>query len=412
MNRRYLDVLMWGLFILAFVAGPLRFKIPFFAGGTLLLCWFYLLLNLQRFKIVLLLYPFFFVISILLIYLLKSDFSGVGILWQVALVPVTAMGFFMLFLQRGDYATCNMSMWLGVAILLPFIFATLIAETGASRTLSGNARTFSEIAAAYQNRMRGVLDYGAIHSFPFLSFALFARYKQRQSLLSKFTFGFLCLLFVLVVCKSVFFAAIVVTFACLIMANTNARNIKIAVLGIILGTGLLYYLWVSGTIVALLNAVVNNLPGQLNADIVSTKVKQVTDYFFESKGFEGRELRYDASLNGFKNNFLIGGVSEHEYGGHSFILDILGNFGLCGFVAYLVYFSRLLRFIFRCIPPHLKINMCIMIVGFVFLGIIKNLAVNIEAVVLFGWAPLMYLWGRDDFKSAVFNYNRWFAING
>ena len=72
----------------------------------------------------------------------------------------------------------------------------------------------------------------------------------------------------------------------------------------------------------------------------------------------------------------------------------------------------MLRFIFRCIPPHLKINMCIMIVGFVFLGIIKNLAVNIEAVVLFGWAPLMYLWGRDDFKSAVFNYNRWFAING
>ena len=404
MSNKFFDYFFWCLLIVAFIAGPLRYKIHFFAGGSLLLCWFYMVTQVKNIKDRIILCPLAFVCGWLALCLIKSDFHGMGVLWQSAVVPITALGYLVFLLQRGDYVLYRNCLYLSLLIVLPFVIVTLSADMGASRTLAGNAITFAQLVEAYENRIKGVLDYGAIHSFPFLIMGVYVSCRLQKNIKHKLLLGAFALLLFAVMVKSVFFAAFVVTCGLLYLSNGDNFKMRFIVfIGAILS---IWALWATGTIVHLLEFFVNIVFGVDSDSIAVVKVKQIADYYYLGTGFEGRENRYEVAINGFLNNILIGGIDEHEDAGHSFVLQILGDFGLIGFTIYLCYFRSLFKVVSRVLPQKLRWYYSIMIIGFIVLALVKNIGLSIEVFMIFGWAPMFLLLREEDFYIGVANARR------
>jgi hypothetical protein len=344
-----------------------------------------------------------FIFAWLMLALIKSDFDGVGIIWQTAMIPATAIGYLYLFIQKGDYNLYKNCLILALVIILPFAIVTLLAETGASRTLSGNAKTLEQLAVAYENRIKGVLDYGAIHAMPFLILGLYVAYRQQRNKVIKTIMLCFTLLFIAVVLKSIFFAAIVVTSCLLFFSSGEIRNMKIRCIVFFVLIFVVSFLWSSGAILYIINGVVNLVFGAETDNIATIKTGQITNFYYSGAGFEGRQMRYEVAIDGFLNNIFIGGINENEDAGHSFVLQILGDLGLIGFSIYTCFFISLFKMVFQILPRRLHWYYYMVIFGFVTLALIKSIAINIEALVVFGLAPMFMLMRKEDFYYAMSN---------
>ena len=98
-----------------------------------------------------------------------------------------------------------------------------------------------------------------------------------------------------------------------------------------------------------ISSILNNLSGVFNSEVVSERLQQLSDYSLNEEGYflegdlDDRSELYKISLNSFLQSPLTGSSSA-KIGGHSFVFDNMGAFGLIGILGMIVMYYT----IFKC----------------------------------------------------------------
>lgn len=101
------------------------------------------------------------------------------------------------------------------------------------------------------------------------------------------------------------------------------------------------------------------------------------------------------TISTFLSHPLFGDING-QYGGHNFFLDLLAKYGIIGSLPfYMMIFSQC-KFIFSSIPDRAKNIFRLIIIGFVFHGLIKNMSGFDYWSYLYIYYPCILIWGTKE----------------
>jgi hypothetical protein len=229
----------------------------------------------------------------------------------------------------------------------------------ASNLYLARALAGSNMVDEYYWSLKGVGGYGMIYSLVFYSLVLLyllLTYKKNLKGIRLLLVIFNYLISVVTVINAGYsialLALILGTMTLLLIRNNNVFNI-IKIICITLAIVLVVDLFLDQILQYLVNITQSTLYETKVADII---------YSFQSDNTSGtlnnRWIFYQGSLDNFKEHLLFG-TSIHgylDYGGHSFLLDILSMFGLFGglSVCYLLF-----NFNIKCIKGNKAFSLSI-----------------------------------------------------
>lgn len=201
----------------------------------------------------------------------------------------------------------------------------------------------------------GLSSFDIVHALPVLIPVFILGYKSKGISIFKRTFylfmSFVCL-FQVYISGSV--TPLLLTIMVLLVSLVlKVGSIKSNVL-ILVGFSVLSYIVLSPQILsAILNSfstVVGNDAGELQLRLSDVN-ETLTTGSADTGDIGLRMGHYQDSLDAFYNN-IIWGAGSSQKGGHSFILDTLGAYGIVGGMAFLLYFISLMSYIIRRIPAN------------------------------------------------------------
>lgn len=218
-----------------------------------------------------------------------------------------------------------------LAISMIATLVVVISDNDASRLLAGAAS--ESVGAMYYKK--GVGGYGFIYGCAFVIYSFMLWFQSEKNKLLKIALlAIVITSFMMILYASytiAFFIAIVSIFLSFIAKSNNKKLMLILLVVIIL-------------LAVLLNPIlsfIKNIATELELHWIEKRVGQLINA--EATGNISTLKRvqlYSQSLKSFFSNILIGG---DDVGGHSFLFDIMGRYGLGGLLFGVAYYGLLYK---------------------------------------------------------------------
>ena len=234
----------------------------------------------------------------------------------------------------------------------------------------------------------GLTNYIIPHAVPILipSFILGAKITNGLHKVLYYFLAVICIVLTYVSgAATPFLLAICITiFAFIIKKGKVAISLRYL---IILG---LFVLLVTNEniIVSFLSGIDNTLG---NEGVIHERVVMVQNSILSDQS-EGdlaiRQEKYTNSWYAFSSNIILGGNSQ-SVGGHAFLLDILGKYGLFGFIPFAIFLFTQIKYVYNQILDDYKIFYVLSIFAAVGMLVIKNMSGWTNYFFLFIVAPLL-----------------------
>lgn len=219
-----------------------------------------------------------------------------------------------------------------IAVSVVATLSVLITDNNAARLLAGAASDATR--AAYYSK--GVGGYGFVYGCVFLIFGMVIwSSREERKAVKTLLWAMVALMLVMIIYSS-YTIALMLSIIVLLLAvycKSRRKDSTIIFALVVIGVVLL--------IVPILN-LLHDLASSMGLEWITKRTSQLLNA--EETGSFG-ELRrmqlYRISLDTFKSNFLLGGT---RIGGHSMVLDHLGQYGIFGGVFCVSFFTWLIGF--------------------------------------------------------------------
>jgi hypothetical protein len=223
----------------------------------------------------------------------------------------------------------------------------IIRELEALTRAEGN-RNF-----AYNYMKMGLADYSFCHALPVLIPPLICWIKDKDIRRKWILWGVLFLICLLIYVSAsstaiflMVFMLVLGFFARVSDKSKNRRSILIILIVFV------PFLFSQQIQLATIDAVSSVLPQETYLTHKLESIRYSIEYKSSEGDVEARVVRYNKSIDGFKENVLFG--SNRRLGGHSAFLDRLGSLGLVGITPLLIFLILQFRTTLKYIPDKYK----------------------------------------------------------
>lgn len=291
--------------------------------------------------------PLLFITIFALVEILKELFTTSSQADYVSILTDYFMFVFLILLSQSvDFEVDSKQTKLFLLLFILLLIVTTVSSTiidnihpNIVREIQGyiNINQANPYAPLYKY---GLTSYAIPHAIPILipPFVLVVKNRHAQILTRLF------FVFLVVVCIQLtyvsgattpFLLAIMITLLSFIVRKgTIKSNIKIYFAFLIIG------------LVALNEEVIMSLLSGLDTIVggegdIHLRIIEIQDSISYGKAVDGsdldsRQIRYNNSISAFFNNILLG-ADKKSIGGHAFLLDVLGEYGLVGFIPFAIF---------------------------------------------------------------------------
>ena len=293
-------------------------------------------------------------------------------------------------------------------ILITFTIIIFIAAVGtviAERIMPGAVRLTApgEIdnpALIHSLKRMGMSNYGLPHAIPVVIPAIIVGLKTKSLSTRLRTILFLVLIASLTI---VFYSgattAILVSLLAIIISMITRTGYSLR-----LNLGRLLPIIILTVVFLLFSKSIGRTCISIGAGMVSeegvgfevgTRLQELGEYLLyddEGNDMGQRTDRYEISLNSFFSNPLVGGGSA---GGHSAIFDLLGRYGILGFLPWLLFLASMIAFTKQYINPSYVVFYYEGILMSVLMLLFKNMASRDMWFFVYVLLPLLLIQLQD-----------------
>lgn len=334
------------------------------------------------------LYYIIFILIIMLNLLAKVDFDYrwfliIILFWTFILSILNVLNY------SRDFKGFKIISIIGFLILLTtsLINLPLLIEDPMFTRDTIKSLTEGDLDIKYVNKL-GIFSYGLVHAIPTVLPLIIYNIKSNKQIIR-----FLWLAFLLILCYVIFklsfgtviiISIFIIPTAFLISKNRSKNRFMLFVLAI--------------TVIFVLNndniiSFLRILQPFFDDTIIQVKIDDIINSLkYSSEGsVNNRKILYEQSLISFNKNPIFGSNSYMDIGGHSFILDFLGWFGLLGTVPLILFFTEVLKTNYKMLPRKVHTYYLLSILPFIFISFLKGTPFYEQLLFLFIFIPGLFL---------------------
>lgn len=230
-------------------------------------------------------------------------------------------------------------------------------------------------------RRSGVASYGLIHGVTMIIPVLIGQIKSNRSMRIRSFFLLSLILIYGMLIRAYFGTPIIVGTSLIILSVLVTRRLEYNVL-IILSFCFVAFAF---TQFDMLEKILTNIQPSFEGTAIYAKIDDII-YSLQinaaSGQLEGRQVLYKQSWDAFLANPLMGSSDQNLLGGHAYFRDILGYYGLLGFLPLMAAIFVACRDVFRRIKPSMRSYYLISVISYIVMGCFKNYAGS-ELVLMF-----------------------------
>lgn len=252
-----------------------------------------------------------------------------------------------------------------VRTVIILVFAVICIESVASyfinlqypniiRDLEGLARAASDRSFSYNFMKMGLANYSFVHALPIAIPPIVCFLKssdtKRRWIWAIVLFAVCSLIYISASATATIMMAMMLLLAFLSNLNDISSNIRFLVIITLFFTPVLFSTTIQVTTIGFIQGFTDE-DSYLFSKLES--IKYSIENEDEGDDVEARVVQYNKSLDGFKENVFFG--SNKKLGGHSALLDRLGNLGLVGVIPLFIFFYLQVDRTRKYIPDKYKV---------------------------------------------------------
>jgi hypothetical protein len=294
---------------------------------------------------------------------------------------------------------------------IPFLVITIFADVGASRMNMATAEmvSFDAMIETYQTSRSGVMMYSAIHTLPFLLVGAVVAskysYPNKGIKILLISFSFLILLTII---RSGFGYATGIALALLVLTLIGTRHLGVLITALVISAIIGIILLKTGVVISFLEYVQEGIG---YGNVIGEKASEIICIIEgrETGNFDTRIEKYSQSWATFKLHPLFGGERK-GLGGHAYWIDVLGEWGIIGFLPEIILFLCRFRFLYTKLPMPHEYYLFFIFVFYMILSSVKAKAFDAQNRVIFLFALTLLLLREDVFYYVSNKMRRVFMI--
>ena len=324
---------------------------------------------------------------------------------------ILPIGLFCAIVAYVDYKQFLRFVIVSVLMTIPFLVITIFADVGTSRMNMATAEmiSFDAMIETYQTSRSGVMMYSAIHTLPFLLVGAVVASKYSYSNKGiKILLMFFSFLILFAIIRSGFGYATGIALALLVLTLIGTRHLGVLMGGLVILAIIVLILLKSGLLCSCLEYIQQGIG---HDNVIGGKAGEIISIIEgrDAGDFNARIEKYSQSWATFKLYPFFGG-DLRDVGGHAYWIDILGQWGVLGFLPEMIMFLYGFGFLHTKFPMPHKYYLFFIFVFYMILSSVKAKAFDAQNPVIFLFALTLLLLREDVFYYVSNKMRRVFMI--